>query len=457
MTEPHPQLLDYVLVRRLQAVVADTLSEEKQRREVSLEPELTGGNEEQYALSLITVTVAKHMQGLLVAGYEIPDPTYDQRLVSAIYAAMYGAGALQELLDDALVENIDINGCDEVWVTYADARGKVRGRPVAGTDEDLISIVQTLASYAGINARPFTPAHPELDLRLSDGSRLSAVMSASDCPIVSIRRNRYPQMFLTTVPAMARVPQGDEPEIRTLLELGTVDERLAQFLSAAVRSKCNLMIAGATDAGKTTLLRALINEIDVDVRLITIERALELGLKRHPELHADVVELEEVLPDSDGHGGLTIDALVRRTRRHNPKRVIVGEVLGPEVVQMLSAMSQGNNGSLSTIHARSAVDVLDKLATYAAQFESLSFDVTHALIASSLDFVIYITKNDMAGGRRCVTEVVELTGVSEGRVSRSWIFEPDPITGMATRAEDVAITRAKTLANFGYDDTTAGW
>ena len=178
MTEPHPQLLDYVLVRRLQAVVADTLSEEKQRREVSLEPELTGGNEEQYALSLITVTVAKHMQGLLLAGYEIPDPTYDQRLVSAIYAAMYGAGALQELLDDALVENIDINGCDEVWVTYADARGKVRGRPVAGTDEDLISIIQTLASYAGINARPFTPAHPELDLRLSDGSRLSAVMSA---------------------------------------------------------------------------------------------------------------------------------------------------------------------------------------------------------------------------------------------------------------------------------------
>jgi pilus assembly protein CpaF len=104
---------------------------------------------------------------------------------------------------------------------------------------------------------------------------------------------------------------------------------------------------------------------------------------------------------------LTIGQLVRRTRRHNPSRVIVGEALGPGVVEMLSAMSQGNNGSLSTIHARSAEDVFQKLATYAAQFEGLDFSVAHALVASSIDLVVFLAKNPLLGNRRCVTEVFE--------------------------------------------------
>ena len=158
--------------------------------------------------------------------------------------AIFEAGELQDLLDDVDVENVDINGCDEVFITYADDRGKVRGRPIAATDDDLIQIVQNLASYASMNARPFTQANPELDLRLPDGSRLSAVMSAAERPVVSIRRNRYPQMFLST-----------------LVELGTIDDQLACFLQAAVTARMNLVVAGATDAGKTTLLRALINAV----------------------------------------------------------------------------------------------------------------------------------------------------------------------------------------------------
>ena len=217
------------------------------------------------------------------------------------------------------------------------------------------------------------------------------------------------------------------------------------------------MVAGATDAGKTTLLRALVNCIPPDERIVTVERALELGLRRHPELHADVVEFEEVLPDADGKGGITMDQLVRRTRRHNPSRVIVGEVLGPEVVQMLSAMSQGNDGSLSTIHARNADDVFHKLATYAAQFEQLDFAVTHSLIASSIDFVVFVRKNPLMAGRRVVSEVVEVTGWDQGRVTRSHIFVPSPADGRAERAADVQIMRAKGLAAVGYDDTAHRW
>jgi pilus assembly protein CpaF len=433
------ELLDFGLVRSLQAQIADEMTAYKQRREAHGERELSPADERQMALSLMQAAVSRYMQDRLQRGQELPDASYDQRLVEAIDSAMYRAGELQALLDDDLVENIDINGADEVWITYAGERGKVRGRPVAASDEDLINIVQTLGAYAGLNARPFTRASPELDLRLQDGSRLSAVMGATERPAVSIRRNRFPQMFLPM-----------------LVGFGTLDEQTAAFLRAAVLSRCNIMVAGATDAGKTTLLRALINCIPADERLITVERAIELGLRRHPELHSDVVELEEVLPDQDGNGGLTIRQLVRRTRRQNPSRVCVGEVLGPEVVEMLSAMSQGNNGSLSTIHARSATDVFAKLATYGAQYEGLDFPVTHSLIASSIDVVVYLAKNPLLDGRRCVVEIVEVAGVSDGRVTQSRIFTPSPADGRAVRDVEVPIIRAGQLAAAGYDDTTGG-
>lgn len=447
------QVLDYQLVRRLQATVADRLTQIQQEQLARGEPPMSPADVRQLALSFIRAAVSGHMRVQLRSGVELPEADYDVRLIAAVDAAMYGAGELQELLNDPLVENIDINGADEVWVTYADHRGTVAGRPVAATDEDLIDMVRTLGSYAGLNARPFTPANPELDLRLPDGARLSALMRAAERPAVSIRRNRFPQMFLAQVPARARRSAGAGPGgPQTLLELGTVDADLASFLQAAVLARCNIMVAGATDAGKTTLLRALINCIPAGERLITVERALELGLRRHLDLHPNVVELEEVLPSAEGGGGLSIGQLVRRTRRQNPDRVIVGEVLGPEVVEMLSAMSQGNNGSLSTIHARDATDVFSRLATYAAQHEGLPFDVTHALIGSALDFVVFIRKNPHAGGARTVMEVLEVTGNNDGRVTRSRVFTAGP-DGRAARDREVAIMRAALLGEHGYTDT----
>jgi len=445
-------LLDYDVVVALQDQVASEMTIRSQTREAAGEPELDKDSERQETLSLIAAAVRDYMHDAITNGRALPDVSYDQRLIDAVYAQIYGSGQLQELLADPLVENIDINAHDEVWVTYADERGKQRYRSLAASNEDLDRLVQHRAANAGFNARPFTLASPELDLRLEDGARLSALQGASEHTSVSIRRNRFPQMFLAEIPEAARPDRGNDPH--TLLELGTVDQQAAMFLAAAVRARHNIMVAGATDAGKTTLLRALIHCIPPSERLITVERALELGLRRHPALHPDVVEWEERLPDADGQGGISIDALVRRTRRHNPSRVIVGEVLGPEVVQMLSAMSQGNNGSLSTIHARDAADVFHRLATYAAQFERLPFDVTHALVASSIDFVAFIRKNPQMNGLRCLAEVIEVTGLADGRVARSRIFVPSPMDGRAERAGDVAIMRAKELADAGYDDNT---
>ncbi len=437
--------LDHRLVQQLQARVAQELNREAQRREAHQEPELSRADEQQLAVSLIDQAVSDHLQRELQAGGDVPvDRTLDERLAGAVYAAMFGAGELQDLLDDPDVENIDINGCDEMWVTYA--RDTPRGREAAGqpvgpftiaaTDDDLVAIIQSQAAHAGINARPWTPATPQLDLRLSDGSRLSAVMTAGERPSVSIRRNRYPQMFLPT-----------------LVELGTVDERLATFLQAAVQARMNIMVAGATNAGKTTLLRALINVIEPEERLITVEKALELGLRRHPELHPNVAEWEMVLPDSEGRGGISMAALVQRSLRQNPSRVIVGEVLGEEIVVMLNAMSQGNDGSLSTIHARNGVAVLDRIASYAAQAENLSFEVTHSLIAGAIDFIVFIRQNPFMSGLRTVAEVLEVSGFDGERVTHSDVFVPNDVDGRAIRSEySISDSRLKRLEAEGYSD-----
>jgi Flp pilus assembly CpaF family ATPase len=445
--------LDYRLVQRLQATVADVVNCEAHRREATGEPELDRADEQQLALSLIAAAVSEQLQRQMLAGDEIPDRDYDARLSSAVFAAMYGAGELQELLDDSRLENIDINGCDEVWLTYAGLPQPVRHRPLAASDADLIEIVRAQAAHAGINPRPWTPATPELDLRLMDGSRLSAVMSASERPSVSIRRNRFPQMFLDDVPEAAwhARTQHDSPPT-TLLELGTVDKQLAEFLRAAVLARMNLMVCGATNAGKTTLLRALINVIPPSERLITIEKALELGLRRHPELHPNVVEWELVLPDAEGRGGIGMDALVRRSLRQNPSRVLVGEVLGDEIVTLLNAMSQGNDGSLSTIHARSSVGALDRIATYAAEAEHLDFPVTHALIAGAIDYIVFIAQSPQLDGRRVVAEVREITGFDGERVTTSLVFAPSG-AGCAERAEvSLVEERRARLEAVGYRD-----
>lgn len=452
------ELVDYRLVRVLQGRVADLQLADRRAVEAAGMPARSAEDERAQAHSLIRAVVSQHLQELLAGGHGLPaDDSWEQRLRSAVFAAIYGAGELQELLDDELVENIDINGCAQTWVTYAGGQ-KVLWKPVAACDEDLTALVASLGAYAGMNARPFSSATPELDVRLSDGSRLSAVMGATLAPVVSIRRNRFPQMFLRPDLARAAAEAGGElpPD---MVSLGTVSGEAADFLLAAVRSRCNIIVAGATDAGKTTLLRALINCIDPAERLVTIEKALELGLSRHPQLHFDVVEMEEVLPDADGRfAGLDIAALVRRSRRMNPSRVIVGEVLGPEVVEMITAMSQGNDGSLSTIHARDAAGVFEMIATYAGQHAGTEYAVAHRMQANSIDFVVFVEKNPRCGMRRTVTEILEVSGTMEGHVASSRIFSPSADDGRAARNYEIPIVRAGRLARgSGFTDSGLEW
>src|SRR5690606_34703221 len=264
---------------------------------------MTGEDERQFARAVIGRVLDSYAREEISAGRTPPTAEEEEEISSGIHAALFGVGRLQPLLDDLEVENIDINGYDNVFIQYADGR-EVNGAPVAESDDELVELVQILGAYSGLTSRPFDSANPQLDMRLPDGSRLSAVMGVCARPAVSIRRARLSRVQL------------DE-----LASYGSVTEELAAFLSAAVAARKNITIAGATNAGKTTLLRALANEIPPSERLITVERALELGLGEFPDLHPNVVAFEERLPNSEGQGAITMAELVRRSLRMNPSRV----------------------------------------------------------------------------------------------------------------------------------------
>src|SRR5580704_4770961 len=432
--------MDHTLVKRLRGDVGDRLAEQRRLDAAAGMSPMTGEDERQFARAIISQVLEEHARTEILSGRPPLNAQEGTDLAEAIHAALFGVGRLQPLLEDLDIENIDINGCDRVFIGYADG-SEVMTEPVAETDAELIELIQVLAAYSGLSSRPFDTANPQLDLRLPDGSRLSAVMDVTLRPAISIRRARLGKVFLAD-----------------LVANGTLLPELGGFLTAAVAARKNIMIAGATNAGKTTLLRALANQIPSIERLVTVERALELGLDQFPELHPNVVAMEERLPNSEGQGAISMAELVRRSLRMNPSRVIVGEVLGDEIVTMLNAMTQGNDGSLSTIHANSSMEVFNRIATYAIQAsERLPIEATHMLIAGAIDFVVFIEKrNEFARGgrlRRFVNSIREVTGV-DGRVQSSEIFTAGP-DGRAV--QHAPLSCSEELLMHGYAPAQGVW
>ncbi|MEV7177825.1 ATPase, T2SS/T4P/T4SS family [Kitasatospora sp. NPDC093679] len=423
--------MDHQLVRQLRGQVGSQLAEQRRSDEFLGRPAMAPDVERQFARSVIQTTLTEHFRAQAAAGLGVPSAEDEAALAEAVHASLFGAGPLQPLLEHPDIENIDIQG-DRTFVTYAGGR-KERLPALVDGDEDLIELVQTLAATAGLSSRSWDTANPELDLRLPDGSRLSAVMGVTRRPALSIRRARLGKVFLEDL-------EGN----------GTLPADVGQFLRAAVWARKNCIIAGATNSGKTTLLRAMANTIGPEERLITVERALELGLDEFEELHPDIVVMEERLPNSEGQGAVSMAQLVRRSLRQNPSRVIVGEVLGDEIVTMLQAMSQGNDGSLSTIHANGSAEVFDRIATYALQAqERLPIEASHMLIAGAVNFVVFLKQvRDRESGeyRRRVVSIREINGF-DGRVLSSEVFKLDRFGQLLPGAP---ITCLDDLAEHGY-------
>lgn len=329
------------------------------------------------ARSLILDLLDREAVALMAAGQDPLPPVDETTVVELVLAMLFGLGLLQVFIDDDSVENIDVNGADVAFVTFASGE-KTRYGPIAESDDELVSMIRSAAARFGLSERRFDSAQPELDLRLPDGSRLSAVMAVTERPVIDIRRHRLAGHTLDD-----------------LVEIGALDEDLARMLAAAVRARRNILISGAMNSGKTTLLRALAAEIAPEERIVTIEQALELGLDRQDDRHPDCVAMEARLANTEGVGAIGMAQLVRRSLRMNASRVIVGEVLGDEVVPMLNAMSQGRSGSMATIHADDSAGAFLRLAAYAVQApERLPLEATNLLIAGAVHLVVHLDGED---------------------------------------------------------------
>jgi Flp pilus assembly CpaF family ATPase len=365
------------------------------------------GSRQEVAVRLVTEALDRHAHAGLATGRGLLDPATEARVEQAVLDSLFGLGGLQRWLDDPDVENVNVNGCDRVFIRYRDGT-RTRVGPVAASDEELVDLVRLVATRAGLEERRFDRGAPALNLQLPGGARLFAVMAVTGRPCVAIRRHPY----LTVT-------------LEELIDLGEMDEPLAAQLSALVRARKNILIAGGTGTGKTTLLRALAAEIDPVERLVTIEDTLELGLDHDPVAHPDVVALQAREANIEGAGAVDLSDLVRWALRMSPDRVIIGEVRGAELIPMLNAMSQGNDGSLSTIHSSTSAGVFTKLAAYAAQApERLTLEATNLLIASAVHVVVHLAH--APDGRRVVSSVREVVDADGTQVVSNQVYAPGP-------------------------------
>lgn len=420
------------LVARIRAEVADELAARAKAVAAGGEAPLGAVDQELLGRQLVNEALERHARRCLAAGRPVPGEAEEEAVAQAVLDRLFALRRLQQLLEDPTLENINANGCDVVWLEYADGTKKA-GPPLADSDEEFIEMIRELARREGLSERLFDPAHPILDLPLSDGSRLSATAWVGPRPCMSVRLHRYPKL-----------------DLDDLVGLGTIDRCLREFLGAAVRGRFQLLISGETGSGKTTMLRALAADIPSEERILTIETELELGLDRFPELHPDCVAYEARPANVEGVGEITAAALVRASLRMNPSRVIVGEVRGAETGPMLNAMSQGNEGSMCTLHADSAESVFPRLAAYALQApERTPIEATNRLAAHAIDFVVFMARR---GRLRFVSSVHEVRHCDDHGVVTNEIFRPGP-DGRAVPCPGMPIThrRAEKLAAHGFE------
>ena len=374
--------------------IATALADDRVRRhnEDQLPPSV---DEERHMARLTAAGVLAKARPLDAWGFDaIPNPD-DRQIIDEAIAQVLGLGRLEPLLEDDEISDIHIRGNFPVWVKTRNGERREHP-PIVQTDAELVDLIRRIASRMGHREQRFDPAHPELNLQLPDGSRLFAAMEISSHPTLVIRRHRF-----------------EFSAISQLVERQMMEPEVGSFLAAAVRSRKNIIVAGGTGSGKTTLLRALINEIGPLERIVTIEDAYELGIDHFESAHPDHDALQARTANIEGQGEITMADLTRMALRMDPDRVIVGEVRGGEAFPMLLAMSQGNNGSMCTLHADSARSVFPKLLAYVSMASTgVPTETVNLLIASAIHFVVHIEVRDNVRRITSIHEVVDADGTA---------------------------------------------
>ncbi len=308
-----------------------------------------------------------------------------------------GYGPLTDLLNNDAVTEIMVNGTNDI---YVEIDGKlVKDESVSFiNDTHIIRTIQRIVQPLG---RTIDAVNPMVDAHLKDGSRLNAIIPPLSLtgPIITIRK------------FSKKMNSVDD-----LIRMGTMTANMAMFLQACVRAKLNIIISGGTGAGKTTLLNILSGFIDDEERIITIEDAAELRLHQ-----SHVISLETRMVNYEGEGEITIRDLVRNSLRMRPDRIIVGEVRGKEAFDMLQAMNTGHEGSITTLHANSSEDAINRLETMMLMNDmELPVYAIRNYIEKAIDIVIQIER--LSDGKRKVTSISEIVGLKDEKVELKEIF-----------------------------------
>lgn len=308
-----------------------------------------------------------------------------------------GCGPITELMSDKEITEIMVNGTNEI---YIELDGKVvKDESVSFINDD--HIIRTIQRMIQPIGRTIDTSNPMVDARLTDGSRLNAVIPpiALNGPVLTIRKFKK-----------------ELANIDDFLRTGALTPYMARFLEACVQAKLNIIICGGTGGGKTTLLNVLSSFIGNDERIITIEDAAELKLEQE-----HVISLETRLVNYEGEGEVTIRDLVINSLRMRPDRIIVGEVRGKEAFDMLQAMNTGHTGSLTTMHANSPADALNRLETLILMAGmEIPVSAIREYIENAIDIVIQIER--LSDGRRRVTNISEIVGFKDDVIDIRPIF-----------------------------------
>ena len=324
-----------------------------------------------------------------------------QRLIDAILDEVAGLGPIEGLLSDPQVSDILINSSEQVFIERA---GKLTLTNIRfNSNAHLLNIIQRIVGRIG---RRVDESSPMVDARLADGSRVNAVVMpiAVDGPAMSIRR------FGTR-----RMTSDD------LIQRGVGNKDMFTYLTAAVKGKANLLVSGGTGAGKTTLLNILSGEIPHHERVLTIEDSAELSLQG-----AHVLRMEARPANIEGRGEVSIRACVKNALRMRPDRVIIGEIRGAEVLDMLQAMNTGHEGSMATVHANTPSEAVDRLMMMLAlSGATLSSESMAQFIARSVRVVVQVAR--FADGTRRITGIAEIGDYERDRVQVETVFSFDPI------------------------------
>jgi pilus assembly protein CpaF len=371
----------------------------------------------------------------LRAGRQPLDEQAETGVRRALLDIYQGVAGLQALLDDPMVETININGFDNVWVQRCDGT-KVRAHAVASSDAELEVLLReqgVAAARRGGHERRFDRAEPELSVQLANGARLHALMDVTDRVSASIR------LF----------PPGQD-QLADLVGKGELTPYMAGLFEALVRARRNIVVSGGPAVGKTTLLGALANAIPVQRRVIVIEDVSELRFAHREQ--RDLTAIQTRLANTEGVGEFDMSRALRSSLRMSPDVVIVGEVRRAEVVWMAKAMSIGIDGSMCTVHASDSAQALLRMVAYAMEPPALyPRGAAVALLASAVHIVIHLDVTP--DGVRVVSSVREVTGTDGEHIVTNEVYRP----GRDNRARPVVPLRAETvdrLAAVGFDATT---